>query len=106
MWNECCGRCCRSFAPLLPSDKKAELADYRFNCTGTTVQSLIYYQLMANGFAPISTDRKNRPDYFNALEDCAAGLLAVAGHQAPADSGRLRRRHRARSGALSAKEDG
>ena len=26
------------------------------------------YQLMASGFAPISIDKKDRLDYFNALE--------------------------------------
>lgn len=36
------------------------------------------YQLMANGFAPISIDKKERLDYFNALE-----AYAVEGNIGP-----------------------
>ena len=36
------------------------------------------YQLMANGFAPISIAKENRLDYFNALE-----VYAVEGNIAP-----------------------
>mgnify|MGYP002510052488 FL=1 len=36
------------------------------------------YQLMANGFAPISIAKENRLDYFNALE-----AYAVEGNIAP-----------------------
>lgn len=35
---------------------------------GRTSRLIINYQLMANGFAPISIAKENRLDYFNALE--------------------------------------
>ena len=35
---------------------------------GRTSRLIMNYQLMANGFAPISIAKENRLDYFNALE--------------------------------------
>ncbi len=35
---------------------------------GRTSRLIMNYQLMVNGFVPISIDKKNRLDYFNALE--------------------------------------
>ena len=45
---------------------------------GRTSRLIMNYQLMANGFAPISIDKKNRLDYFNALE-----AYAVEGNIGP-----------------------
>lgn len=38
---------------------------------GRTSRLIMNYQLMANGFAPISIDKKDRLDYFNTLETYA-----------------------------------
>ena len=45
---------------------------------GRTSRLIMNYQLMANGFAPISIAKENRLDYFNALE-----AYAVEGNIAP-----------------------
>ena len=45
---------------------------------GRTSRLIMNYQLMANGFAPISIDKKERLDYFNALE-----AYAVEGNIGP-----------------------
>ena len=39
---------------------------------GRTSRLLMNYQLMINGYLPVSVDKENRLDYYNALEQYAA----------------------------------
>ena len=42
---------------------------------GRTSRLIMNYQLMANGFLPISILKENRLDYFNALESYAVDVI-------------------------------